>query len=762
MAKDNVIGLSIGLDTSSLKAGLQDASRRLKETNAEFKASTSGMDDWASTSEGLQAKLKQLNSTLDIQKAALDLMQKEYDEVYKGQDENSAAASKLRTQILNQQAAIGATEKDLRKFNEKLEEVEKSEKETEDAVEDVNKDLKEQKEVAEDAGDGFTVIKGAMANLLSAGVEKLIDGLGKLKDAFFDAIGNADDLLTTSAQTGIAVDKLQELQYAAELVDVSVETVTKSMAKNIKSMKAVQDGTKLSVEAYEKLGVAVLDADGNMRDGETVYWEVIDALGQMENETERDAVAMQILGKSAQDLNPLIQAGSDTMSELADEAHRTGYVMSEETIGALGEADDVVQRAKVGWEGFKNQLIATLLSEVDLEKAQEFVNDALTTLKDDIIPKVIEAFKWLKDNIPTITGYVIALGAAYAGFKIVGIVNGIVKAMKAWTAATTGMTLAQKLLNLAMKSNPIGLIVGLIAGLIAYIIYLWQTNDEFKAAVIAAWEAVKNFFINVGKAIADGFNWMVEKISELWTNFMNWLSEVLPKIGQWFSDLWNNVTTWVSESVSSIGTFFSDLWTKITDIFSSIGTWFSEKFTEAWEAIKTAFGKVGSFFSGIWETIKEKFTDIGQKVGDSISAAFKKAINAVLTAAEKVLNFPINSINKIITTINDMVGTNWGTLGTIELPQLAKGGIVNKATLGIFGEAGTEAVIPLERNLGWIKQLSANIVKELPVESLAGVANATSNVNNNFTQIINTPKAPPLDDVYRMSRNLLNVKAVTN
>ena len=90
--------------------------------------------------------------------------------------------------------------------------------------------------------------------------------------------------------------------YAAELVDVSTETLTKSMAKQIKSMKAVQDGTKLSVEAYDKLGVSVMNADGSLRDSDTVYWEVIDALGKIENETERDALAMQILGKSAQEL----------------------------------------------------------------------------------------------------------------------------------------------------------------------------------------------------------------------------------------------------------------------------------------------------------------------------------------------------------------------------------------------------------------------------------------------------------------------------
>ncbi|MDY4231808.1 MAG: hypothetical protein SOX74_06985 [Candidatus Faecousia sp.] len=122
--------------------------------------------------------------------------------------------------------------------------------------------------------------------------------------------------------------------YAAELVDVPTETLTKSMAKQIKSMKAVQDGTKLSVEAYDKLGVSVMNAGGSLRDSDTVYWEVIDALGKIENETERDALAMQILGKSAQELNPLIEQGAERIQELGDQAREAGYVLSDEMLNA--------------------------------------------------------------------------------------------------------------------------------------------------------------------------------------------------------------------------------------------------------------------------------------------------------------------------------------------------------------------------------------------------------------------------------------------
>ncbi len=149
--------------------------------------------------------------------------------------------------------------------------------------------------------------------------------------------------------------------YAAELVDVSTDTLTKSMAKQIKSMKSAADGSKTFVEAYDKLGVSVTNADGTLRDGDEVYWELIDSLGKMENETERDALAMTLLGKSAQELNPLISAGAERMKELGKEAQAAGYVVSEDMLNAYGALDDNIQYLKVNAEGAKNALGTVLL-----------------------------------------------------------------------------------------------------------------------------------------------------------------------------------------------------------------------------------------------------------------------------------------------------------------------------------------------------------------------------------------------------------------
>ena len=116
----------------------------------------------------------------------------------------------------------------------------------------------------------------------------------------------ADEILAAATVTGMSTDALQAYRYAAELVDVPLETLTGSMARNVRAMDAARRGVKLQAGAYDALGVSVMDSSGNLRDAETVYWETIDALGRVQEETERNAISMQLFGKSALDLNPEI------------------------------------------------------------------------------------------------------------------------------------------------------------------------------------------------------------------------------------------------------------------------------------------------------------------------------------------------------------------------------------------------------------------------------------------------------------------------
>lgn len=213
---------------------------------------------------------------------------------------------------------------------------------------------------------GFAAVAAAIVK-----VEKAMISMTKESAAF------ADNIITLSMQTGQSTQQLQEFAYASELIDVSVDTLQGSLTKLTNNMQDTMNGTGNAKASFEALGVSVTNADGSMRSANDVFYETIDALGQVKNETERDAMSMDIFGRSAQDLNPLIIQGSKTLKEYADEAHNVGYVLDDEALSALGAVDDAYQRLQKTQEGVKNQLSAEFAPYLE-----EFYGDVTTMVKD--------------------------------------------------------------------------------------------------------------------------------------------------------------------------------------------------------------------------------------------------------------------------------------------------------------------------------------------------------------------------------------------
>lgn len=201
------------------------------------------------------------------------------------------------------------------------------------------------------AAGAVTVTVAALGAAVVAAEKKLIS-MTKESATF------ADNILTMSMTTGLSTGQLQEFSYAAELIDVSIDTLQTSLTKLTNNMQNAMNGTGDAKKAFEQLGIAVTDSDGNMRTANDVFYETIDALGKVGNATERDALSMDIFGRSAQDLNPLIIQGSDTLREYADEAHNMGYVLGNEALTALGAVDDSVQRLQTTQDAVKNKLSA--------------------------------------------------------------------------------------------------------------------------------------------------------------------------------------------------------------------------------------------------------------------------------------------------------------------------------------------------------------------------------------------------------------------
>ena len=378
----------------TLKQALSDVNTELKLAGSELKLVDSQFDKNDKSMAAVKARTEAYNKVIEAQKKKMELLKQELAKAAEQYGENSTQAQNLQRQINETQAAINNTTRELEKNT-------KAGKENEDEQSKLSKALS-------GVGKAFAAVAAAAAASAVALTKALADCTKQAAEF-------ADTVLTESTVTGIGADKLQEYMYAAELVDVSVDTLTKSMAKNIKAMTT---GSAEQEAAYEALGVATRDANGNLRDSQEVYWEVIDALGKIENETERDGLAMTLLGKSAQDLNPLIEAGADKMQELASKAHDAGYVMDKDTLDAFGNFDDQMQYLKVGATAAKNALGGILLPQLTrlstdgvnmLGKFTNAVNDSdgdIELMVENVAKLVPEAVELLSQHLSEAVAFV--------------------------------------------------------------------------------------------------------------------------------------------------------------------------------------------------------------------------------------------------------------------------------------------------------------------------------------------------------------------
>ncbi len=189
-------------------------------------------------------------------------------------------------------------------------------------------------------GGELALLIGAFAAAAAA----IVEVEKALANLTLEQAAAAGEIQDVAMQTGLSTEAVQRYQYACDLIGVSFDTVASSQAKMIQSMADVQSGSETATETWNQLGIEVMNADGSLRDAQEVFLEVIDVLGQIENVTQRDAVSMEIFGRSAQDLNPLIVQGTDAFQALCDEASKVGTVLTDVQLEALAGVDDALIR----------------------------------------------------------------------------------------------------------------------------------------------------------------------------------------------------------------------------------------------------------------------------------------------------------------------------------------------------------------------------------------------------------------------------------
>ena len=266
-------------------------------------------------------------------------------------------------------------------------------------------------------------------------------------------------------------------------------------------------------------------------------------------------------------------------------------------------------------------------------------------------------------------------------------------------------------------------------------------------------QPITNFFVGLWNGLVLGVTNALNAIQNFFSMVVSWVNtNVVQPMAQFFVGLWNSIvmgvqafissataiigtiTSWINSNIiQPIASFFTNLWNGIVNGITSFIASIITAFTNMITNIKNFFSSLPTFFQGVWDNIVGIFTTIGTAVSNAISGAVKGAINTVLKGAGGIINGFISAINGVIGIINKIPGVSISTVTPMNIPQLAKGGVVENPTMALVGEAGTEAVMPLENNTGWIGVLAEMITTKMSNMQPTNTSQMTTNNNNDNT-----------------------------
>ena len=314
-------------------------------------------------------------------------------------------------------------------------------------------------------------------------------------------------------------------------------------------------------------------------------------------------------------------------------------------------------------------------------------------------------------------------------FSMIGtwIYNNVIKPVAdffvgLWNGIVTGVTTAISAVKSFLSTIAMWLYTNVIQPVVNFFMTYIYPFIEKIAEIVAKIIEIVTTLVSVGvqflvSKFLEFVNWIntnvVQPVIQFFTNLWNGIVSVFSTIAEWFTTQFTNAVNGIKTAFSVVGEFFSGIWNSITTTFANVASWFGGVFSSAVEAIKSFFSPLGEFFQGVWNNIVSIFTTIGAKISDAISGAVKGAINTVLSGAAGIINGFISAINAAISVINAIPGVSISKISPLEVPALAKGGIIESPTTALIGEAGTEAVMPLENNTGWIGVLASMITQEM-------------------------------------------------
>ena len=523
---------------SQLNAGARTLRSEMNLLQAQYQGNTDSVEFLTEKSELLGRMLDQQKEKTAATQKMLESASKAY---AKAQEEAAQAAGKSKEEQDKANAALRDADQVMQKYAAALNNAQAEEYKLQHQIDETTAAMNGQGEEMVGLGDtvsdlaekfGIQLPQGVSdalnsMNSFSAGtvaamagaaaaIAGVVAGVKALFETTLESAQKADDLLTKSAITNLSTTLLQELDYASSMIDVDVETITGSMTKLTTKIADAAGGNEGLQESFAALGVSITEADGSLRSSEDVFFDVIDALGTMGNDTERDAMAMSLLGKSAQELNPLIKQGTGTLREYMSAAD-DNFVLTEDEIKALGDLSDQVEENKKQWEAIKMELSAQFapIATKVLETFGKLVEKAGKALIDSgIIKGIGEILGMLLDMFSPLIDLLDASDEVPGRLKPVYAI----------------------LHSIALVLATIADFVNVLRGLLP-----WNWGSGISQTALG-WNINNGQMSHVQQLMYDGEGWEQDPVTGMWK------ANGAPGLNATGNDSWRGGLTWVGET----------------------------------------------------------------------------------------------------------------------------------------------------------------------------------------------------------------------
>lgn len=585
------IGPRIGIEgEAEYRKSIENIIQQQKTLKSEMEATSQAWDKNTSAEKKAQQQKEILSKQIDVQKqrvAELEKMLKASADKY---GENDTKTLKWKEALNNANAELAKMQTELANIPGK--------------AELLGQKFEEAGKKIEGVGDKISSVGEKMAPV-SAAAAGLVGGLTTLG---YKSVTAADDLNTLSKQTGISTDELQKMKYASDLVDVSVENITGAVRKMKGNMGK---DTGAAAEAFAQLGVSTRTASGEMRPAIDVFYETLAALSQVANETERDQLAMDLFGKSADQLAGVIDDGGAALKAYGEEAQNLGLIMSTETLTALNDVNDTIDQTKANLTASLGELgavVATTLAPT-VQQASDLIKQLAEQLRM-VDPDIMKVVLTVGTVVAVVSPVLIVIGKVITAVgKIAAVVGKLIPLIKGAAAVIAGI-------------NPVVLAVAAgIAALIAIGVELYKNWDyikekakEFAENVQAKWkltceilkgniEKLKTDAINAWESIKSKTITAVENIktsvTNAWENIKTKVSTVMENIKTSVLNIWDNLKTGVGNKIDNIKT-------AVTEKFESIKDKIKGIMDGAVDIVKGAVDRLKGLFDFNWELPKIK------------------------------------------------------------------------------------------------------------------------------------------------------------